>query len=95
MTRGVRMVELLKQPQYQPMPFEEQIISFFIGLNGFLDASPVREVTGIVRNFVAYVRNSHPDMLTEVVELQKLTDEWQEKMKKICAEFIATLEVSE
>jgi len=94
LTRGARMVEILKQPQYDPMSFEEQIVSFFIGINGFLDTIPAREVTGILRNFLAYVRNQHPDMLTDVAERQQLTDEWQAQMKKICADFIATVEVS-
>jgi F-type H+/Na+-transporting ATPase subunit alpha len=92
LTRGERMVEALKQGQYAPLQFEEQIATFFLGLHGYLDEQDVRDIRSIVDDFLAYVKSQHPDALQEVAEKQQLTDEWQESMKKICADFISSIQ---
>ena len=73
--RGARLVELLKQPQYQPMPVEEQVVSIFLGTGGHLDTVPVEDVRRFETEFVDHVRASEEEILKEIRESQKLTDE--------------------
>ena len=63
LNRGARLTELLKQGQYQPMPFEEQVVSIFAGVNGFLDTVPVRDVTRFEASLLAHVRAEHRGLL--------------------------------
>ncbi len=73
--RGARLVELLKQPQYQPMPVEEQVVSIFLGTGGHLDTVPVEDVRRFETEFLDHVRASEEEILKEIRESQKLTDE--------------------
>jgi F-type H+-transporting ATPase subunit alpha len=78
--RGERLVELLKQPQYQPMPVEEQVVSVFLGTQGHLDSVPVEDVRRFETEFLDHVRSSEEDILKEIRESQKLTDELSDKL---------------
>src|SRR3546814_9613895 len=66
LNRGARLTELLKQPQFNPMPMEEQVVSIFAGVNGFLDTVPVNAVTRFESGLLRYVRNAHADVLTTI-----------------------------
>ncbi len=59
--RGYRMVELLKQPQYQPMPAVDQVMSIFAGSEGYLDDVPIKQVPQFETEFLRFVRESKPD----------------------------------
>jgi len=61
--RGVRLQELLKQPQYQPYPLEEQVIVLFAAINGFVDDVPVARMTQWRQDFLQYMRTAHPEVL--------------------------------
>ena len=54
--RGARLVELLKQPQYSPMPVEEQVVAIFLGTQGHLDSVPVEDVSRFEREFLEHVQ---------------------------------------
>jgi F-type H+-transporting ATPase subunit alpha len=58
LNRGARLTELLKQPQYQPLPFEEQVISIFAGVNGYLDTIPVTAVGRFEAGIVSDIRDT-------------------------------------
>jgi F-type H+/Na+-transporting ATPase subunit alpha len=73
--RGARLVELLKQPQYQPMPVEEQVVSIFLGTGGHLDSVPVEDVRRFETELLDHLRASEEEILKEIRESQKLTDE--------------------
>jgi len=73
--RGRRMVELLKQPQYQPMPVAEQVAMIFAGTRGHLDDVPVDRVDEFEEKFLEYLRSSRPEALEKIREEKKLTDE--------------------
>ncbi|QQN73667.1 F0F1 ATP synthase subunit alpha [Croceicoccus sp. YJ47] len=68
LNRGARLTELLKQPQFSPMPFEEQTVSIFAGTNGYLDSVPVDRVTEYEAAMLGYMRAEHPGVLAEIRE---------------------------
>ncbi|BCQ08277.1 ATP synthase subunit alpha [Mycobacterium heckeshornense] len=85
--RGERLVELLKQPQYQPMPVEEQVVSIFLGTQGHLDSVPVEDVRRFESEFLDHVRASEEDILKELRESQKLTDELSDRLTEVVNQF--------
>ncbi len=93
--RGERLVEILKQDQYQPIPFEKQIAIIYAGTNGFLDSLPVGVLKRFENEFIEYLEMKHPELLNEVAEKKILTDEWREKMNKVLETFIANFKVEE
>ena len=76
-----RLTELLKQPQFSPMPFEEQVVSIFAGTNGYLDSVPVDAVTRYEAAMLADMRANHKDVLDSIRETKALSDETRDKMK--------------
>ncbi len=88
--RGYRMVELLKQPQYQPMSAIEQVMSIFAGSEGFLDDVPVRDVPKFEKAFLAYMRDVKSSVRESLVREQKLTDKIVAELKAALTEFKAT-----
>jgi F-type H+-transporting ATPase subunit alpha len=74
LNRGMRMVELLKQPQYQPLPVEEQVAVIFAAGRGFMDDIPVAAVRKFEEEFLGYLRNSKPEVLAGIREKKALDD---------------------
>src|SRR5436305_10409533 len=66
--RGQRLTELLKQPQYQPVPLENQVVSIFAGTNGLLDDVPVARVREFERDLLDFMGTQHPDLLTTIAD---------------------------
>jgi F-type H+-transporting ATPase subunit alpha len=81
LNRGARLTELLKQPQYAPMPFEEQTVSIFAGTNGYLDAIPTERVTDYEAAMLAFMRTEHADVLKLIRDSRDFGDEAREKTK--------------
>ncbi|TVV74593.1 F0F1 ATP synthase subunit alpha [Sphingomonas solaris] len=81
LNRGARLTELLKQAQYAPMPFEEQVVSIFAGVNGYLDKIPSTDVTRYEQALLADVRSRHADILTTIRESKDLSPETTTKLK--------------
>ena len=81
LSRGVRMVELLKQGQYRPMPVEEQTVSIFAGTGGYLDAVPVERVTQYESQMLGFMRSEHADVLGEIRDSREFTDATRDKVK--------------
>ncbi|MXO58607.1 F0F1 ATP synthase subunit alpha [Altererythrobacter salegens] len=74
LNRGARLTELLKQPQFQPMPFEEQTVSIFAGTNGYLDTVAVDKVTDYEGKMLAFMRAEHADVLAEIRDSKAFED---------------------
>jgi len=72
--RGYRMVELLKQPQYDPFPMEEQIVSIYAGANGFMDDLPVNKVREFETRLLQYLRDQKPEILQELKDTGVMSD---------------------
>jgi F-type H+-transporting ATPase subunit alpha len=87
--RGQRLVELLKQGQYQPMPVEEQVVSIFAGTSGFLDALDVDKVTRFVAGLLENMRLRHADVLAAIADKKELTADITEQLKKVIGEYAA------
>ena len=85
--RGYRMVELLKQPQYQPMSVTDQVLSLYAGTKGFIDDVPVKAVQQWEIDFQQFARDKYSDLITLLNEKQDLTDEVVEKIEACIAEF--------
>jgi F-type H+/Na+-transporting ATPase subunit alpha len=85
--RGARLVELLKQPQYQPAPVEEQVVSIFLGTGGHLDSVPVEDVRRFETEFLDHIRASEEGILSEIRESQKLSEETEKKLTDAIKEF--------
>jgi len=85
--RGERLVELLKQPQYQPMPVEEQVVSIFLGTGGHLDSVPVVDVKRFEAELLDHMRTSEEAFLDGIRKTQKLGEEEEEKLTQIINHF--------
>jgi len=85
--RGQRMVELLKQPQYTPYPFEKQIVSIFAGTQGLLDDLPVSDVQPFEEALLRHFEDELPELLREIDEKGQLSDELREQLKKVIGDF--------
>jgi F-type H+/Na+-transporting ATPase subunit alpha len=94
LARGARLVELLKQGQYSPVPVEKQVISIFTGTNGYLDEVPVADVKRFEKEFLEYIDVKYPKVF-EIIRKQKdLTDEAKDIIKKAADEFTAVFKKS-
>ncbi len=82
LNRGARLTELLKQDQYAPMPIEEQVVSIFAGVNGYLDPIPVNVVTRFEEGLLADVRANHGDILSTIRTEQEISEDTDTKLKK-------------
>jgi F-type H+/Na+-transporting ATPase subunit alpha len=92
--RGERIVETLKQPQYVPMPVEDQVMMIYVATNGYLDDMPVSSVKKFEREFYAFMRDKYPDVGLQIKRTGKLTDENIDTLKKATVEFKAGFEAS-
>jgi F-type H+-transporting ATPase subunit alpha len=91
LARGQRMVELLKQGQYQPMPVENQVISIFAGTNGYLDDVPVNRIRQFEEELLAYVTREHPKVQRDIVAKGKLDDELTTDLRNMLTKFKSKL----
>ena len=87
LARGERLVELLKQPQYQPMPVEEQVVSIFLGTGGHLDSVPVEDVKRFEAELLDHMRASEEGFLDGIRKSQKLSEEDEDKLTQIINHF--------
>jgi F-type H+-transporting ATPase subunit alpha len=92
--RGARLVELLKQPQYDPFPVEEQVVSIWAGGNGFLDDVPVEDVSRFETDFLDYLRRSHAGVLQTIRESLQLSEDTIAALKDAIDEFRRGFETS-
>ena len=85
--RGERLVELLKQRQYQPMPVEEQVVSIFLGTGGHLDSVPVEDVRRFETELLDHMRASEEKFLAGIRDSQKLSEEGENQLVEIINHF--------
>jgi F-type H+/Na+-transporting ATPase subunit alpha len=90
LNRGARLTELLKQPQFNPMPFEEQAVSIFAGTQGYLDTIPVDKVTRYESAMLADLRANRPELLADIRDKRDLSDDTRAKLKEALDAFAKT-----
>ena len=89
LARGARLTELLKQPQYSPLAMEEQVVSIYAGVNGYLDDLKIANVRDFEVRLLETLRKIHGDLLTEIRESTTLSEENEQRLQKILDEFKA------
>ena len=85
--RGARLVELLKQPQYQPMPTQEQVVSMYAATRGFMDDVPVASVQAFERDFLDFIRGTKSDILDDIVARKVLDADLEARLKDAILDF--------
>ncbi len=89
LNRGERLVEILKQPQYRPMPVDEQIVLIWTGTNGYLDDLPLLAIRRFEDEFLAFLHNRYPAILTTLAEKKTINDALQAQLDAATKEFKA------
>lgn len=92
LSRGVRLTELLKQGQYEPMPIEDQVAVIYTGVRGYLDKLDPSKINKFEIEFLQMIRTSHRDLLKTIATEGKISDETDAKLKKLVTEFMATFQ---
>ena len=87
--RGERLVELLKQPQYQPLPMEKQVLALFAGTKGLLDELPVNAIQDFEKELYDFVEQKYPQIYEELRERQEISDSLDKKMRDAISECIS------
>ncbi|HOJ51544.1 MAG TPA: F0F1 ATP synthase subunit alpha [Syntrophales bacterium] len=85
--RGIRLVEILKQPQYQPMSLSEEVVVLFAGTRGFLDKYPVEKLKDYEPQLLSFVKSKYPEIMQEIEEKQVISSDLEKKMKEVLSEF--------
>jgi len=93
LTRGARLVEILKQPQYEPLSVERQVAIIFAGTNGYLDSIPIAELRAFETELYTFIENRHPQLFQTIAEKKQLDDALKgvltEAVKAFAVEFAA------
>ena len=92
--RGARLVELLKQPQYDPFPVENEVVSIWAGSNGYLDDVPLEDVSRFEHDFLENLKRSHEGILTAIRETKALSEDTVTALKDAVEEFRKSFETS-
>ncbi len=90
--RGARMVEILKQPQYEPMPVAQQVVSIFAGTGGFVDDIPLEDVRRFESELLQFVDSRHPQIAEQVGSTGALSDELAETLRGAIKELRSTFQ---
>lgn len=88
LNRGARLTELLKQPQFDPVPVQEQVISIFAGVKGYLDGLELQDVNRFEREALKLIRMEHPDILASIVQEKAITEKTEKKLHDFFKEFV-------
>jgi len=87
LSRGQRLQEILKQPQYKPMSLEQQVVSLFAGTNGYADGVPVTRVKAWQAAMLRYLETSHADLLADIAERKQITPETEARLRQALETF--------
>jgi F-type H+-transporting ATPase subunit alpha len=92
--RGQRSIEILKQPQYEPLSMGRQAIIFYALNNGYLDEVPIPQCRAFEEQLRRYIETAAPELEGQIMEAGDITDELEEVLKKALDEFKATFAAS-
>jgi F-type H+-transporting ATPase subunit alpha len=85
--RGVRLVELLKQPQFKPMSLSQEVVVLFAGTRGFIDKYEIEKVRIYEKQLLSFVESKYPDIMKEIEEKKVISPDLEKKMKDMLTEF--------
>ena len=81
LNRGLRLQEILKQPQYAPQTLEQQVMVLFAGVNGFIDQVPIARVKNWEQAFLRFMESSYPEICKDIAEKKRISEESEPKLK--------------
>ena len=87
LTRGEKLIEILKQPQYEPAPVEEQVIIIYTAINGYLDDIPTDKVKDFQGKFLQHMRDKHSGIAAEIKEKKKIEEDTAKNLERAITEF--------
>ena len=87
LNRGVRLTELLKQPQFSPLPTEKQIVLIFAGTNGYLDDLKVEQIRSFEDGLYKYLDSGQSQLLKDIIEKKTLDDDLKNRIKAALKEY--------
>jgi F-type H+-transporting ATPase subunit alpha len=87
LARGQRLTEILKQPQYQPVDMEKQVLIIWAATNGFLDDVSIENVRRFETELLRFIENSHPGLLQNIREKKAINDETKADLKQALTDF--------
>lgn len=87
LTRGARLVEVLKQPQYQPLSMEKQVSILYAGTRGFLDTLPLEQLADYEKGLHEFIENKYPTILKSLDEKQAIDDDLDKQMNQAMTEY--------
>ena len=87
LNRGSRLVELLKQGQYEPLPVEKQVLIIFAGTNGFIDELPLTAIKKYEQELFSFVESKFPDLFADVLKKREMDADLRAKTIKVLEEF--------
>ncbi len=87
LNRGSRLVELLKQGQYEPLPVEKQILIIYAGTNGFVDELPLTALKRYEQELYSFVQSKHPELSADILKKRELDSDLRARMNKALEEF--------
>ena len=94
LAKGARLVELLKQGQYNPVPVEKQVVSIYLGTNGYMDDIPVHDIKRYEKEALEYVEVKHNDIFEKIKKEKQLSDETISEIKRAAEEFAGIFKVN-
>ena len=87
LTRGTKLIEILKQPQYEPTPVEEQVIIIFAAINGHLDDIPTEKLKDFEGKFLQHIRDKHSGIAAVIKEKKKIEEDTSRNLERAITEF--------
>ena len=87
LTRGARLVELLKQPQYKPLAVEKQVVIIYAGTKGYMDDLELEQVRDFEEGLYSFIENRYPELFEKIKSEGKLTDEIVKKLGEVITEY--------
>jgi len=87
LNRGARLTELLKQDQYVPMAFEDQVVAIYAGTRGYLDKLPISDILPFQDGLVAHMKMNHGGIMADIVSKGAISDDTDKQMKEILSKF--------
>jgi F-type H+-transporting ATPase subunit alpha len=91
--RGQRITEILKQPQYVPMPVEKQVMIIYAVSNGYTDDVPVNSISSVEEALHKYLETNNPDIGKAIASEKVISDDTEEKLKKAISDFMQTITI--
>ncbi len=88
LARGVRLVETLKQPEYNPMPWEEQVITIFAATKGYLDGFPVSEIQRFEEGFLSLMKSKHSELMKQISDDLSISNDSSSKLVSVLDEYV-------